>query len=312
MSNKKSSSEVFKEAILTPYVNLEHGMMSMDTRVRGIQLFLDQSECRDKMFKVLQYAIKAFLIYVKQNKQTFVTPTWQDRIPRLKHLMDTTSTARKFLKLFCFVPFIRLAIRVARYGDHGWLQYCFVGRMLGLSGYMFFDNLIWAVKMKLYDGSTHKLKWYSLSCLLGYIFSSIIVNSYTMGVIAAEVKLISSYVRKIEGKNIVGKEITLHDREVIKTRLKVLQNKKWDLKCGLLRNSLEWTLACNFVFGLGISEGLLTVLDVTMASAGTLNIYQRMLHKASEERKFNTQRKDQIKRTSMLVRTNRGRGGSFN
>lgn len=286
----------------TPYVQIEHGLMALDTQVRAVQLFLDQSECRDKMFKVLQNALKAFIIYYKNYKHKFEGERWKDIVSRMKHLEVTTSTARRYLKLFCFVPFLRLAYRVWRFEEHGWLQACFVLRMLGLSGYMFFDNLTWCVKTKVLDLDATNIKWYQLSSVMVSVISSVIINSYMLGAIAAEIKLIFNICQNIDGKKIYGKRLTLRDRQQIESRMKMLQDKKHKLKLDLVRSGIEWTLATNFVFNLGLPEGYMTVLDCSGALLSVNLIFQRMQSQAKQEASANKARLQRTHDVDTLVR----------
>jgi len=62
-----------------------------------------------------------------------------------------TGICRKYLRTFAFLPLLRFALKVFKSDDNNWLKVFVRGRLLGLSGYFFFDNVVWAIKVRLLD-----------------------------------------------------------------------------------------------------------------------------------------------------------------
>lgn len=271
-------------ALQTPYVLVEHGLEALDQNVYTLGLFLEQTECRDKMFKVFQYACKAIALLIPRYFP--LINSYKNIVERL-HLIDNqTGICRKYLRSFAFLPLWRLAWMVAKSDDSKWLKIGALGRLLGLSGYFFFDNITLLVKLRILDGSTALITRISLAFQLGNQFCSLLVNLHHIRAVMLEA---ASIRKQLGGQTNEGSSsssvFSFEDKETLRDQLVVLNKKYGDLQYQIVKNLLEGALAANIVFKLKMPELFAVSLDLCNAYLSMTEVFLRLRSKARAEKR---------------------------
>ena len=87
---------------------LEHGLLAIDKRVSILGEIINQSEGRDKIFKVFSGLLKVVKWFLMNYASTWLHT--KDALARIKGASTATSNARCFLKLFTVRPARRRAL----------------------------------------------------------------------------------------------------------------------------------------------------------------------------------------------------------
>lgn len=284
------------DALLTPYVLVEHGLEALDENVYTLGLFLEQTECRDKMFKVFQYACKAIALLIPRY---FPTSSYKSIIDRLNFVDNQTGITRKYLRTFAFLPLWRMVWMVLQSHDTKWLKAGALGRLLGLSGYFFFDNIILLIKLHILDGNTSWWTRVSLSFQLVNQFSSFLVNAYQLRTVVKDSDVIRHQLAAFHDSG-----MSFEEKQSLREQLKVLATKYSDLEFQIIKNMSEGTLAANFVFGMHLPEIFVVGLDLTNAYLSMREVFLRLRAKARAEK---GEKEKQAKKVGMI----RARSMSF-
>jgi hypothetical protein len=264
----------------------------------ALHLFLSETECRDKMFKVLQYGARLTGLVIRQYFPAWTN--WQDIVKRMVHLDNSTSMCRKYLRTFAYLPLWRLALKVYHSDDGGWLKLCVLGRLLGLSGYFFFDNVVWAIKTRILDGwGAMKFTRIGLSFQLVNQISSFIVNLHNLRGVRDESltlrfqlevnKELNRREREGRGPLVNGGRRRTHsftgaEEQVLRHQLRTLKTKKLHLYRQMVKNVLEGCLAANVVFELRFHKIIATCLDLINAYLSTNEVFLKLKAKAKNEK----------------------------
>jgi len=173
-----------EQALRSRYALIEHGLIALDRQFSLVSRFLDVTEGRDKLYKLLQNICRiAGGLSVAFFPDSPYTSAVDARLSTLeKHL----SITRKALRLGNAFTFVRLFVRVARLSESSLAKWLALGRFAGLSGYFTGDNIVWASKIGLLQqtGATEDFarsaSRFSLWCYILSIVCSMALDSYEL------------------------------------------------------------------------------------------------------------------------------------
>lgn len=259
----------------TDYVLVEHGLAALDLNVHALHEFLNQSECRDKMFKTLSLSVEGIIMFMSQYYPAY----FQKRpglLSRMSHFVSTSSLARKYLRVGSFIPFIRLAVLVSKKEKNGWLKVYALGRLIGLAGYFFFDNIVWAIKLRILEGWNHKtFQKFAMRFMFMNVLSSSIMYLHQWQDVYVDRKIVIYELEKLEKFGYSSSpQIT---RKTLLDQLSQLQRKQNDIWGQLLKSFIvEFTLAANGVFNLRLRQGILTFMDLVDVVISTRQAFRHL------------------------------------
>lgn len=252
---------------------------SVDNQISFITKFLNTSEGRDKGFKFMQYWCQFLAWYTLGSKKLW--PGSKDVISkRFEKIRSSTSTARKFFKLFNFLTFIQLAIKICVLEKDIVKKGLVFVRFIGLAGYFWFDHVNWASKVGIANGDPRKLAKTGLTCLLVSLSSTFCLDYMTFSSLQAEERALvldREADMEIDGTLDKTEEAFYHDRQ------KALFTKKKAMAVQAAKNSLDAFAASDMVFSLKMVPGYVALANALSATIGVRLYYKRLVKETKAE-----------------------------
>jgi len=219
---------------------------------------------------------------------------------RIEAYEKQTSRARKYLRVMSFLPFLRLAMRVVQEDLSKWnkislIKVLVLFRLLGLAGYFFFENVVWAINSHLLDIANKRSYNVKGKCfLLFYICCSSCVNVY---------QLKRTHAVIAEGLNMLAYGSEHRHVEAVKREYLQARKKSTEVSVQLYKNILEFCLAGNFVFSWGINPAITMGLELVDAVTSVSQVFGRLHEQAKmKSRQAGAERKDMKMRHAVLAK----------